>query len=90
MIEEISEESEVSGEALAKAFEYWHNNPPAPFNPEPTVKVDTEAIHTAMRAEGYNTPGDEYHREYLRRCVTAKILATDLDNLRQSESTLKP
>lgn len=91
MIEEISLEVEVSGEALAKAFEHWHNNPPAPFNPpdELTSKIDYEAIHSQMRSEGFTTPGEEYHQEYLSRCKTAKILASTVDNLRQSESTLK-
>ena len=85
MIEEISEEVEVSGEALAKHFEYWHNNPPPPFTAPDGLasKIDYEAIHSQMREEGFTTPGEEYHREYLSRCKAAKISAAGVDNLRQ-------
>lgn len=64
--------SENQGFYLALHFEYWHNNPPAPFNPPPAVTLDTEAIHEAMRLAGWTTPGHDYHCEFMRRCKLMK------------------
>lgn len=36
-------------------FTYWHNNPPAPFNPDflPRHEEITAAVRKEMEAEGY-------------------------------------
>lgn len=43
---------------LEKTFEYWHNNPPAPFNPEfrPDHKQRSEKVRRMVeKGEPYST-----------------------------------
>jgi hypothetical protein len=52
-------------------FEYWHNNPPPPFNPDfdPKAKDRGRAVATSMEADGFyeNHTREECAAEYRRR-----------------------
>lgn len=56
---------------LTAHFEYMHNKPPAPFNPDfdPKAKERDHKIYEAMLADGFDqhTPQDIRYAEYHKR-----------------------
>lgn len=70
---------------LEALFEYQHNNPPAPFNPDyvPRTKAEEDAAHEAYReyseSLGFDMPEEEkrplrakFYREYWDAFVARK------------------